>query len=94
MEKAPTPEEMEEIRQQIEKFQKTEAELLSEVQKITLALVGQPELKRPGLIDDVKANSEYIEKDRRFKAKAVGIIGGLQLIGFFVIDFFKNFKLK
>jgi signal transduction histidine kinase len=88
----PTPEEMEKLRQELKESNDLLSAALSEIKQVKTALVGDPELKTRGLVDDVRANTEYIEKDRKFKAKAVGVIGGLQIIGFFVIDFFKNLK--
>lgn len=64
------------------------AKLQKDVADIKAAVVGNPELHQEGLAHHVKRNSEYIERDKSFKAKAVGGLAVLELIGIGILKFF------
>jgi len=66
-------------------------QLKRDVAEIKSALIGNKEMNQKGLVHKVDCNARYIEKDKQFKQKAVGVIAGIQLmIGAFVTWF----KLK
>jgi hypothetical protein len=54
--------------------QKQIQELNEKLDKMYLAIVGDDELGVEGLADKVKANSKYIESDKKMKWTAAGII--------------------
>jgi len=47
---------------------------------IKTALIGNKELGQTGLVHRIEDNSNYIDKDRRYKQKAIGFIAGVQAI--------------
>ena len=74
--------EMQEFREQLNQLTKTTTSLAADSKQIKTALIGDKELGTTGFAQMVKANSEYISEDKKFKAKAVGFLGALQLLGF------------
>lgn len=61
----------------------------ADISEMKTALLGNPEFGVNGLAQLVKNNAEYIEKDKKFKAKAVG---GLAVIQFLITVFVSYFK--
>jgi len=62
-------------------------QLKNDVAAIKSAIVGNPEMRLNGLAHKVNENSEYIERDRLFKAKAVGMLAALEIAGIAFFEF-------
>ena len=54
-------------------------QLKEDVREIKTALIGNKEMNQKGLIHKVDDHDSYIEQDKKFKSKAVGIVAGIQL---------------
>ena len=72
----PTPEEMEQLKK--------------DVAEIKTALIGNEEMKQEGLVHLVKKHENYIAKDQWFKAKAVGALAAIEVIGLAIFGWFLN----
>jgi len=64
-------------------------QLKKDVAEIKSALIGNKEMNQKGLVHKVDCNARYIEKDKQFKQKAVGILAGLQLAVGALVTWFK-----
>jgi RNase adaptor protein for sRNA GlmZ degradation len=61
-------------------------QLKNDVAAIRSAVVGNSELQQDGLAQQVRKNAEYIERDKSFKAKAVGFLTALQVGAAYLFD--------
>jgi len=77
--------------EQMEQLKKDVRDLKETVGEIHTALIGNIEMRQKGIAHTVESHDDYIERDKRFKAKAVGIIAGVQLA---IAAFLTWFKLK
>jgi hypothetical protein len=68
---------MDKLEQDIQEIKKTlesQAEILT---RISTALSGDRVFGTKGIVDQCKENTDYIEKDKLFKAKVTGIATGI-----------------
>jgi len=54
------------------------ADLKSDFKEVKTALIGNKEMGSKGIIHYVRENKDYIDNDKKFKQKAIGIIAGFQ----------------
>lgn len=70
----------------MEKVEENNQQILQIVTEIKLGLCGSKQLGVEGVIDKVKKNSEYIERDKRQKYKFAGAAGVI----IFALTFLKD----
>lgn len=61
--------------------------LQADVAAIKSAVIGNADMNQDGLAQQVRKNTEYIQNDRLFKAKTVGFLAALQVIGLSIFEF-------
>jgi len=72
----------------MEAFKKDMADLKEDLRDIKVALIGNKDLGQTGLVHKIEGNTKYIDKDRKYKQKAVGFIAGIQAIMAAVATYF------
>ncbi len=70
-------------------MEKQLSELQNDVREIKSALIGNKVMGQKGIVHKVECHNRYIEKDKQFKQKAVGIIAGIQLAIAALVTWFK-----